>query len=81
MKLRVKVKEPVLYNDESFVLDVSHDAFKKNPNKEYLVPDKPFWRERATGDRAVLILIGQEDDEKPKSKPKAKEEVKSDEAS
>lgn len=74
-KLKVRVKEAVLLNDETFVLDVSLPAFAKNPNKEYKVPDKPFWRDRTSGDDPILILIGQESDEpKPKSK-----EVKEDE--
>lgn len=77
-KLKVRVKEPILLNDERFVLDVSLTEFKKNPNKEYKIPDTPFWRERATGENAMLELIGQVSDE-PKPKAKKAEEVKGDE--
>ncbi len=77
--LKVRVKEPVLYCDEgwgeTFVLDVSHDQFKADPNNVYKVPDKPFWRDRWSGEKAILILVG-EDEPRRRSK---KEEVKEDE--
>ena len=71
MKLQVTGRDPLIRFDGENVLDVSHTAFKKDPNAVYEVPDTSFWRELTLGDNPILLISN-----KPRAKAK-KEEVKS----
>lgn len=44
--IKVIVKEAIQRADNGFYLDVSHTAFKKNPNEVYEIPDNEFWRKQ-----------------------------------